>query len=98
MVGLRQVGALSIAHPGAFDGDRRVGSDTVRHPGRGADDRMMANDRVTAQDRCVGVDDHFVFDGWMPLVSPHHLSGALIAWEAERAQSDALIDLHPCTD
>ena len=75
-------GSLWIAEPRALNSDRRVRSDAAGHPGRGADDRVVAYDRVAAQDRGVGVDDHLVFDGWMPLVPSRHLSCTLIAWKA----------------
>ena len=58
----------------------------------------MADHGLAPQDRGVGVDDHAVVDGRVPLGVADDLAGLLVAGEAERTQGDALVELDAVAD
>ena len=97
VIGSRLLGRTPVAEPRVLDRHGGVGGDAPRDPGRGADDRMVADDRLAAEDRGVGVDDHLVLDGRVPLLVAEDVA-VLVAGEAQGAERHALVDLHPVAD
>ena len=74
----------------ALDADGGAGRNGMGDEHVGTDDRVPADDCTAAQNGRAGVDGHMVFDGGMTLLATETLTAA----GGERAQGNALVDLH----
>ena len=92
------VRTLSVPQPRVFDRDDGMRRHASCQPGGGADHRVVADSRLAAQERRVGVDDDFVLDGRVPLVSAEDFAGRFITRKTERTECHALVDLHTVAD
>ena len=70
---------LLVPQPRVLDRDDGVRRHASCQPGGGADHRVVADSRLAAQERRIGVDDDFVLDGRVPLVTAEDLAGRFIA-------------------
>ena len=68
-----------------------------RQPDARADHRAAADDRLAAEDRGVGVDHHAVLDRRMAFLAADEIA-LRVGGETQRAEGDALVELHPLAD
>src|SRR5207245_10510760 len=87
--------AAPSARPRAFVADPAAGRPRLDQPRVAANHRALADNRLAAEDRGPGVDRHVVLER---RVAPPARLARHAARQAERAERDALVELHVVPD